>query len=208
MMDKIIVIGNGGHSKVVKDIIRATGRYNLYAILDDMVNERTTKEGIVYDTTEYIHQLNVEKYYFIVAIGDNQIRKKLVGKITSIGGSFATLIHPSAIISETSSINEGTVVMPNVVVNGGSTIKSHCIINTNSTVEHDNYLGEFVHVSPSAVLAGGVSVDKNTHIGSGAVVIPGMHVGSHCTIGAGAVVTKDIPNNATAVGVPAKIIKE
>lgn len=207
-MNKLIIIGAVGHSKVIQDIVKAQNKFVIYAILDDAINNTTTKNNIVYSNTNYIKQHHKDKCYFVIAIGDNHIRNKIVEKLALTNESYATVIHPSAVISESSKIKTGTVIMPNAVINAESLIGNHCIISTNATIEHDNKLNDYVHISPGSTLSGGVSIGEKTHLGSGSVVIPSIKIGSRAIIGAGAVVTKDIPNNVTAVGVPAKIIKE
>lgn len=207
-MNKIIVIGAGGHSKVVQDIINDSSDDKIYAILDDAVSNTVIKKDIIYSNTNYIKELNIEKHSFVIAIGDNQVRKSIVEKLSIPNILYATLIHPSAVVSKSSKIEEGTVVMPGAVINANSTIGKHSIINTNAVIEHDSLLRDFVHVSPGSVLSGEVTVGIETHLGSGSIVIPGKKIGSKSIIGAGAVVTKDIPCNVTAVGIPAKIIKE
>lgn len=208
MMDKLVVIGAGGHSKVIQDIVIASGRYSIYAILDDAISKTMVKEKVIYSNVNYIEELDLKNYFFVVAIGDNQVRKKLVEKLSISNERYATIIHPSAVISKSSKLGAGTVIMPNATINADSVIGSHSIINTHAVVEHDNVLNEFVHISPGSVLSGGVTVNKETHLGSGSIVIPGKEIGARSVIGAGAVVTKDIPDEVTAVGVPAKVIKE
>lgn len=104
-------------------------------------------------------------------------------------------------------MGEGTVVFHHAVIQASAIIGRHCIVNTSSSTDHDCTLEDFVHISPHATLSGNVMVGEGTHIGAGATVIPGITVGKWCVIGAGAVVTEDIPDYATAVGVPARIIK-
>lgn len=207
-MDNIIIIGAGGHSKVVQDIVRSLNQYKIYAILDDAFSTTVEKEGIIYSSIHYLRKLNVNNYYFVIAIGDNRVRQNIAKRISIPSSQYATLIHPSVVISESSNIAKGTVVMPNAVINAHSNIGQHCIINSNAVVEHDNFLEDLVHISPGVVLSGGVKVGEGSHIGSGSVTIPNIKIGSWSTIGAGAVVIKNIPKYVTAVGVPAKIIKE
>ncbi len=206
-MNKLIIIGAGGHSKVIQEIVKASNKYNIYAILDDNFNETITESNIIYSNLNYIKKLHTSEYFYVIAIGNNQIRKKIVAELGISDEYYATIIHPSAAISESSEVMSGTVIMQNSIVNANSIVENHCIINTSTIVEHDNYLKSFVHISPGTILSGGVSVDEETHIGSGSVVIPGIKIGSSSVIGAGTVVTKDIPNHVTAVGVPARIVK-
>lgn len=207
-MTRLILIGAGGHVKVVKDIIAFDNRLEVFAIVDDAFCKTNVVDGIIYAHTSYLDSLDVERFRFFIAIGGNSIRKRLFDKLSIPIENYITLIHPHAIVSKTSQLGYGTVVMPNAVINADTSIANHCIINTNAIVEHDNVLGDYVHISPSATLSGVVNIGDGTHIGAGAVVIPGKSIGNWTTIGAGAVVTKDIPDGVTAVGVPAKIIKE
>ena len=142
---------------------------------------------------------------FIIAIGDNTIRKKVVSNFR--GKIHRALIHESAVVSSSAVLGKGTVMMANASVNGDSVIGEHCIINTGATIEHDCILGNFVHISPNAALAGGVEIGEGTHIGIGAVVIPGIKIGKWVTVGAGAVILKDIPDDVVVVGNPGRIIK-
>ncbi|WP_188454966.1 acetyltransferase [Virgibacillus oceani] len=206
-MSKLILIGAGGHSKVIKDIVALEMEMDLYAIVDDAIDQTEKLDKIIYANTSLLDSLNLKEYKFCIAIGNNYVRKKLFKKFSIPIEQYVTLIHPSAVISKGAKIGYGTVVMPNVVINADTTIGNHCIVNTNSVVEHDNILSDFVHVSPSATLSGVVSVGEGTHIGAGAVVIPVMNIGSWNTVGAGAVVVGDLDDNVTAVGVPAKVIK-
>jgi sugar O-acyltransferase (sialic acid O-acetyltransferase NeuD family) len=104
-------------------------------------------------------------------------------------------------------VGEGTVVFHNSVIQAGSVIGKHCIINTAASIDHDCKLEDFVHISPNATLSGNVKVGEGSHIGAGATIIQGITIGKWCTVGAGAVVIKDVPDYATVVGVPARVIK-
>ena len=141
---------------------------------------------------------------FIISIGDNHLRKKIA---QNLSGKFETLIHPGSNLSKRSSIHEGTVVMAGVSVNSSCSIGKHVILNTNCSVDHDCIIGDFVHISPNAALAGNVQVGEGSHVGIGASVIQGIKIGKWCTIGAGSVIIKDVPDYATVVGNPGRIIK-
>ncbi|ASN04233.1 acetyltransferase [Virgibacillus necropolis] len=205
-MTDLIIIGAGGHSKVVQDIVAANTDLDLYAIVDDAFDETNEADGIIHANTSLLDSLNIERYKFCIAIGNNVVRKNLFDRFNMPIERYVKLVHPSAIISKFAKIGYGTVVMPNAVINADTIIGNHCIVNTNAVVEHDNNLDDYVHVSPSATLSGVVSVGEGTHIGSGAVVIPLKSIGSWTTIGAGAVVVNDISGNVTVVGVPAREI--
>ena len=203
--EQIVIIGAGGHGKVVADIVIQSGNW-VKGFLDDAENIPNTIEGI-----PVLGKIASYKKYsdckFIVAIGDAVIRKKIVNQL--IGVKWYTAIHPSAQLSNLGvTIGEGTVIMAQAVINSSAKIGMHCIINTSAVIEHDNYLENFIHVSPGAVLAGNVKVGENTHIGAGAVIRNNINIASDCIIGAGAIVVKDIRHQGTYTGVPAKILSE
>ncbi len=120
------------------------------------------------------------------------------------GFVFATVIHPSAIVSTHAVLSEGVQVMAGAVVQAGASIGENPIINTNASVGHDCYLEDHIHVAPGATLSGGVHVGRASHIGAGATVIQGIQIGDRCVVGAGAVVVNHIAAQSTVVGVPAK----
>ncbi|MEH7336800.1 acetyltransferase [Neobacillus drentensis] len=207
-MKNIAIIGEGGHSKVIKDIIRAGQQYEVIAIFDDKY-ERLTDDGMFYGPILSVHDL-LEKECFkvVIAIGNNKVRQRIVDVLGLDSKQYATLIHPSAIISESATIGNGTVLMPNVVVNADTIIGNHVIINTAAVVEHDNKISDFVHVSPNATLTGSVKVLEGSHVGAGAIIIPGITIGDWSTIGAGSTIINDIPSFSTAVGSPARTINK
>lgn len=205
MSKSVIVIGASGHGKVVADIIRCAGD-EVAGFLDDNKKSRNNFIGypVLGSVTEY------EKFlesYFVVAIGNAEIRQKIVGRLQGV--KWYTAIHPSAVISQIDvEIGEGTVVMANTVINSGTFIGKHCIINSGAVVEHDNIIEDFVHISVGARLAGTVHVGKRTWIGIGAVVSNNLNICEDCFIGAGGVVVKDIEDSGTYVGIPAKRLKK
>lgn len=205
-MKKIVLIGNGGHSKVIQAMIYRTDGYILSGILDQAIEEYFVSEEIFYDTTDNISKY-INDYLFVIAIGDNDIRHGIIEGNNLKDDNFTSIIDKHAIVSPGVKIGNGTVVMPGVVINPGTTIGKHSILNTRSVIEHDNTVGDFVHISPNATLAGTVSVSDFVHVGSGATVIPNKRVGKNTIVGAGSVVTKDTEANVVVVGVPAKIIK-
>ncbi|MCW9132433.1 acetyltransferase [Bacillus paramycoides] len=207
---RIVIIGQGGHSKVIQDIILSNNEYEIVGYLDDRYENIAIVDNLyfgpistAYDMINYFHQIN-----FVIAIGDNKVRKKIVEKLRLYDSFYITLIHKSAVVSPSAKIGNGTVVMPNVVINADTQIGNHAIINTGSVVEHDNIIGDFVHISPQATLTGSVVIEEGAHIGAAATIIPSVKVREWSIIGAGAVVINDMPPNCIAVGIPAKVISE
>lgn len=194
------IYGASGHAKVIIDIAKSND-IHIDSIFDD---NRDLKQIL---GLKVQHSISSEAFKkdFIIAIGDNKIRKKVVSNFE--GKMHPALIHESAVVSSSAILGKGTVMMANASVNSESAIGEHCIINTGATVEHDCILGNFVHISPNAALAGGVEIGEGTHVGIGAVIIPGIKIGKWSTIGAGAVILKDIPDNVVVVGNPGRIIR-
>jgi sugar O-acyltransferase (sialic acid O-acetyltransferase NeuD family) len=200
-MTKINLFGASGHAKVIIDIIECNG-FDVGYIFDD----NTTLENFMGRKVHSVYNMELlNTNPIIISIGDNKVRKEIHNKFKL--NLAPPLVHPSAIISPSVSIGNGTVIMPNAVVNAAVSIGENCIINTAAIVEHDCVLHHYVHVSPKVSLAGGVVINEGTHVGINAAIIQSVCVGSWSTIGAGAVVTQDIPDNCTAVGIPAKPIK-
>lgn len=204
MSKDVIIIGAGGHAKVIADIIYKSGD-NLIGFLDDNLANKGKEIYLgkkVLGTTKDIKIYN--KNYFVIGIGNNSIRKKINNENNL---KLYTAIHPSAIIAQDVKIGTGSVIMAGVVINPGTVIGKNCIINTCSSLDHDNLLEDYVHISPGAHLAGTVSVKEGTWICTGATIINNITIAQNNIIGAGSVVIKDInEENGTYVGVPAKML--
>ena len=192
-MRKVIVIGASGHGKVVADIVRASGDEFL-GFLDD--NPSLNVLGAVDDCVKYDCE-------FAIAIGNAIVRER----ISKHELRWYTAVHPSAIISPSARIGEGTVIMPNAVVNADTIIGKHCIINTSAIIEHDNRIEDFAHISVGTKLGGTVHIGRSTWVGIGSTVSNNLSICDNCVIGAGAVVIHDIVERGTYVGVPAKRVK-
>lgn len=191
------LFGASGHGKVVADIA-IENDIGITAFIDDDIHK---KECYGFPVIPNI--LDNEKP-LIITIGDNFTRKLITEKIVN---KIEKLIHPRSIISKTSKIGIGTVVMGGATINADCVIGNHCIINTNSSIDHECIIKDFVHISPNVALAGNVFIDEGSHIGIGAAVIQNVKIGKWCVIGAGAVILKDIPDYSVVVGNPGKIIK-
>jgi acetyltransferase EpsM len=204
----IVIIGQGGHSKVIEDVIFANSDYQIVGYLDDKYEDVTSINQAYYGPISFAHEMinSFNEIKFVIGIGNNQIRKKIVKQLNFPEQFYATLVHPSAVISPRARIGYGTVIMAGAIINTDARIGHHTIINTSSVVEHDNWIGDFVHISPNATLTGTDYVEEGVHVGAGATVLPNITIGEWAVIGGGATVIKHIPPNCTAVGVPAKII--
>lgn len=199
-MADVVIIGAGGHGKVIADIIEKCGDC-VIGFLDDNPPSDMILNYPMLGKTEDCEKYSDKK--FIIAIGNNNIRKKIA---TQYKLDYYTAIHPGAIIGRDVEIGKGSCVMAGCVINVSTKIGEHCIINSGSVVEHDNILGDFVHLSPKAALCGTVCVGDCTHIGAGATVKNNTSITQNCVIGVGAAVVGDIVNEGTYCGVPAKMM--
>ncbi|MBT2616205.1 MULTISPECIES: acetyltransferase [unclassified Bacillus (in: firmicutes)] len=206
---KIVLVGEGGHSKVIKDMIDIAEGNELIGYLDDKYDRTIVKEHLFFAPLSIVSDLleQFKDIKFIVAIGNNHIRKKVVEELNIPDSYYVSVIHPSSIISPSIKIGVGTVVMPSTVINADAKIGRHSIINTASVIEHDSEIGDFVHISPHATLTGAVKVDEGTHVGAGSTLIPNVNIGEWSVIGAGATVINNIQSHSLAVGTPAKMKK-
>lgn len=197
-MNKLLIIGAGGHGKVVYDIAESTKRFDEICFLDDAVKGIFYKSRVV-GTVDDINKYSND-YSFIVAIGNNKVRRSLQEVLKKQQAKIETLIHCSAVISSSVVIGQGTVVMPNVVVNADTKISEGCIVNTASIVEHDCNIGNFCHISPNVTICGTVSVGESTWVGAGATIINNISICSDVIVGAGSIVLKSIFHLGTYKG--------
>ena len=200
MFNRLLIIGAGGHGKVIADIAAKIGYINIAFVDDNAVGSCLSYPIIC--TSEEIEKHDDGKTDFVIAVGNNEIRKS-IAKQHDV--NWVSLIHPSAQIGAGVEIGKGTVVMANAVVNSCATIGEHCIINTSAVVEHDNVIEDYVHLSPKVALGGTVHIGEGTQIGIGATVINNIEICCDCLIGAGALVVKNIYQSGRYMGVPAKL---
>ena len=198
---KIVIIGAGGHGRVVTDIARLNGYTDIRFLDDNADNKYCNIDGKISDFVRYLGN-----YDFFVAIGDNNTRKQISGKLIDGGANIVTLIHPNAVISQGVKIGRGSVIMAGVVINTNVILGNGVIVNTSSSVDHDCVVGNYTHISVGAHIAGTVNIGKNVFVGAGATVINDVEICDDCQIGAGATVITNIKESGTYIGVPVKKI--
>ena len=201
--NKLLIIGASGHGKVVADIALRMNKWKSISFLDDDSNLKKTMDIDIIGTTKNIHKY-LGNYEFIIGIGNNQIRQRFFEILKEAGAIIPSLIHPNAIVGNKVEIGAGSVVMAGAVINCCTKIGENCIVNTGSTIDHDNFIEDYVHISPGAHLAGSVRVGKGTWVGIGGIVSNDISITNSCIIGAGSVVVKDISIPGTYIGVPAR----
>ena len=200
-MNSLVIIGAGGHGKVIADIAEKAGYTDIVFLDDNQAVKNCGKYFVVGASGDFMRYSSCD---FIVGIGNAQIRKKIQEELIAKGLKIVTLIHPKAVVAPDVSLGVGTVVMAGAIINPGSTVGNGCIINTAATVDHDNIIADYVHVSVGSHIAGTVSIGAGTWIGIGAIVNNNVSICENCVIGAGAVVVKNITESGTYIGVPAR----
>ncbi len=207
-----LIVGAGGHGKVVLDILRAAGLHRPIGFVDaDPRLHGSTVGGL--PVLGGVHQLTRLASHHkvaaaIVAIGDNRARVGYAQAVLDAGLQLTSAVHPSAVIAESASVGRNVVIAAGAIICAEARIGDHSIVNTAATVDHECDVGTGVHVCPGVHLAGRVRVDAGAVIGLGANVIQCLRIGAGATVGAGAVVIRDVRPGVTVVGVPAYVVRE
>lgn len=206
-MKHLLILGAGGHGKVVADAAMASGDFSSISFLDDAFPDISEVSG--WKVTGKPADINKQSSEFsaVVAFGDNILRSKWHDKLVEQNIEVATILHPGSVVAEGVKLGEGTVLMAGSVINTDSVVGKGCIINTGSTIDHDNQIGDFVHISPGTHLGGGVHIGAYTWIGIGSSVAHNISIGEKSTVGAGSVVLNNIKSCTTVGGCPAKELK-
>lgn len=197
-MEKIIILGKGGHASSVVDAIENEGKYEIVGYIVNEIDEIEDKKYSIIGRDEdliKIYQNGIHNAAIGIGfLGKGVLRNKLYQTLKEIGYSLPIISDPTAVISKKANIQEGTFVGKGAIVNAGAEIGKMCIINTGAIVEHDCRIGEFSHIAVGAVLCGEVNVGKNTLVGANATVIQGRTVGDRCIVPAGKVIRKNVFN--------------
>ena len=195
---EIVVLGGGGHAKVVISTLHACG-FSVVAVFDD----DTSKWGSELMGVSIVQNDPGRGGAAVIAMGNNGVRKKFAG----LNFRWETAIHPSACVHASVKLGCGTLVFAGAVIQPDTVIGDHVIVNTGATIDHDCVIGDFAHIAPGVHFAGGVQIGEGTFVGIGSAVIQGIKIGPWATLGAGSVVVDNLPGDVVAFGVPAKIRK-
>jgi sugar O-acyltransferase (sialic acid O-acetyltransferase NeuD family) len=208
---RILILGAGGHAQVVADILLRMAEHGneitVLGYLDDdpaLAHQRPLDLPVLGKTAGLA---TIPHDAIIIAIGDNRTRAALFQRLEAAGERFAIARHPTAVLAPDVQVGPGTMICAGVVVNPGAVIGADAILNTGCTVDHHNRIGDHVHIAPGVHLGGEVTIGEGALVGIGATVMPGRSIGAACIVGAGALIHRDVPDGATAVGVPARIIR-
>lgn len=211
-MPTLLLLGGGGHCKVVADVARACGYTIIGGVDVDPSKMHTQIEPggtrVTMSQDDLFAHIDAQQALpqgvdaLALCVGNNAIRQRIMQRLQPQW--LPRLVHPTAIISQSATLGHATVVLPYVIVNAHASVGAGVILNTRCTIEHDCVVGDAVHVSPSATLCGDVHVGEVSWIGAGSVTIQGRRIGHHAMVGAGSTVIHDVPDHTTVVGSPAR----
>ena len=204
-MDRVYIIGAGGEGQVFAEVIISAG-LDLKGFFDD--NEKLLNKQI-FEVQVLGKIKDVSKYngFFIVSIGDNRTRKRIIDEVKIHKDHYLTVFHPHSYRGIGTKFGYGSICTLNSSVGTYTEVGNHVIISLGSCVSHHNILGDYVFFGPNACSGGGVYIKEGAFIGIGASILPNVTIGKWAVVGAGSVVIRDVPDYATVVGNPARVIK-
>jgi len=212
MTAPLLIIGAGGHAKVLVEALLASSAVIAGVVDADPAMAGQALLGVpVLGDDKFVQEFPPDEIRLVNGLGSVGLpvrRKELFERFKTLGYSFAKVVHPSAVIASDVELGEGAQIMAGAVIQPGSRIGSNVIVNTRASVDHDCRIGEHVHLAPGVTLSGGVRIGDSSHIGTGATLIQGINTGARCLVAAGSVVIRDINENTTVYGVPAREAKQ
>jgi sugar O-acyltransferase (sialic acid O-acetyltransferase NeuD family) len=209
-MSSILILGGGGHAKVLLDCLLPDKKNSILGILEvdpQLVGKTVLGIPVIGCEEDILQNYSPSSVQLVNGVGSVCIamqRKKIFDKFKKSGYSFVNVIHPTAYIGEDVFLGEGVQLMAGSIVQPGSRIGNNVIVNTQSTIDHDCAIGDDVHLAPGVICCGDVIIGNGTHVGCGAVLLQGVKIGEQCLIAAGAVVVHDINIKSKVAGIPAR----
>ena len=204
-MATLVILGAGGHAKVVADAARLSG-WTIAGFIDELRPERT---GERFAGSEVLDRTVLDRpepdLGLAFGIGECATRLAAARRMTVLGYPLPVIVHPRSIVASSAEIGPGTQLLAGAIVNPDARLGLAVIVNTGASVDHDCNVGDGVHLAPGVHLAGNVTVGEGTLVGIGTVVKPGVRIGRNCVIGAGSVVLRDVADGAVVYGVPAQL---
>lgn len=206
MIRPVIIIGGGGHARVLLEALRGMSRSVLGYLAPSEAEGGCG--GVDYLGNDDVVSKHPPESVLLVngvgSIASQETRREVFLRFREMGYGFVTVVHPSAIIASDVWLGEGCQVMAGAVLQPGVRCDENVIINTRAGIDHDCHIGAHSHVSIGATLSGDVSIGCETHVGAGSTVIQGILVGKRCIVAAGAVVTRNVPDGDKVAGMPAR----
>ncbi|HWL03530.1 MAG TPA: acetyltransferase [Xanthobacteraceae bacterium] len=210
MAERIVMLGAGGHAKVLHDALQCAGLALQGYVAGPESAAPESFSGLErYRSDEDLLTRGpgaIALVNGVGSVGDASLRRAIFERFSAAGFRFVTVVHPRAVVAADVLLVEGAQVMAGATIQSGARIGRNALVNTGAVVDHDCEVGPHAHIAPGAVLAGGVSIGAGSHIGAGATVIQSVRVAAGSRIGAGAVVIRDVPAGVTVVGVPARVL--
>ena len=212
-MKKVVILGAGGLGREVLDVFMAHNAVKEEYEVLGFIDEKTEMKGKelngypVLGSFDYFSAIDTNSVYAICGVGRPAVRRKMARKAEKLGLKFCSIIHPSAILTPFVSLGTGVVITAGCIITNQVKIGNHVYVNLNVTIGHDSVLNDFCNIAPGCCISGDVHVGTGCHIGTGTSTIQGVNIGEWSIVGAGTVIIRDVPSNATVVGVPAKVIK-
>lgn len=209
---RVLILGAGGHAQVVADILLRAREVGQKIAPIGYLDDDTGLHGKMLLDLPVLGDISllgrIPHGAVVIAIGNNQVRRRLAEHFFLAGETFIIARHPASVTAPDVRIGPGTMICAGAIVNTGSVIGAHVILNTGCTVDHHSVVGDYVHIAPGVHMGGEVVIEEGALIGIGATIAPRLSVGAWATVGAGAVVTKPVPPGVTVVGVPAKPLQK
>lgn len=208
---KIILLGAGGHCRVVIEACQANG-FEVVGILDANIAKGTSIMSVPVLGDDSLAQNLLAtgvRFMAISLVGNLELRSRLLSTYAGMGFEFPSLIYKATHLSKYAEISDkGVLVQPGTIVNAEAVVRAHATLNTGCLVEHQATVGCNSHLAPRSALLGFSSVGDRTMIGAGAIILPGVSVGDDCIVGAGSVVLQNVPSGTVVVGNPARVIRK
>lgn len=206
----LIVLGCGGHAKVLMDALLLNNE-TITKIIDPFAGPDLKKyrDIPVYGNEKELNKIDKSHYEIVIGLGslpNKNKRHEIYNKLIADKFTIKTVVHPTTVVSSTAKISQGAQVMAGSIIQVDSFVGENTIINTKASLDHDAHIGSFCHIAPGVTLSGNVTIGNYCHVGTGAVIIQGVTIGNHCIIGAGAVVTKNLADNQIVYPVRATVM--
>ncbi|MCM3290274.1 acetyltransferase [Paenibacillus sp. MER 180] len=205
---KTVIIGAGGHAKVIIDILQHDSSIEIIGCADKSEKPQIMGIPLLGDDSILPTLFADDIRHAFVAIGDNKLRYKIAVQVEKLGFTLINAISPFAYVAPSSQLGSGIAIMHNAVINAEAQVHHYAVINTGATIDHESVIERACHIAPGTTLSGNVHVKEGSFLGTGSKVIDGVTIGAWSILGAGSVAIRNIPESCVAVGVPARVIKQ